>query len=154
MKFLLLLIALLGGTAWADIRPFTVDSLQAIEKERDGRPFVLAFWSSTCTHCPHELRTLGELTRRYPRLDVVLVAADTPDLAPELARLAKEYGLGKQTQWVFADEQAERLRFAVDRRWYGELPRTYFYDAQHRREGRSGVIPREQLEHWVREQVK
>ncbi len=97
---------------------------------------------------------LGELTRRQPKLDVVLVAADTPDLAPQLARLAREYGLAKQAQWVFADEQEERLRFDIDRRWYGELPRTYFYDSQHRRKGHSGVIASEQLERWVREQVK
>ena len=38
------------------------------------------------------------------------------------------YGLGKVEQWVFADPMPERLRFEIDRRWYGELPRTHFYD--------------------------
>lgn len=137
----------------AEIRPFNASSLSAIQAERLGRPFILAFWSATCTHCPQELRTLGQLARRYPKLEVVLVAADSPDLSPQLQELARGYGLEKQAQWVFADEQTERLRFAIDKRWYGELPRTYFYNAQHQREGRSGVIPTEQLERWVQDQT-
>lgn len=148
------LCALLAFTARAEIRPFAVDSLKQIETARQGKAFVLGFWSANCTHCPAELRTLAELARRYPKLDIVLVAADSPAEIPELARLAEEYGLNRQAQWVFADAQPERLRLAIDRRWYGELPRTYLYDRQHRREGRSGVIPAEALERWVVDHVK
>jgi hypothetical protein len=97
---------------------------------------------------------LGQLLKRTPGLEVVLVATDTPAEAAQLARLAAEYGLGRQPQWVFADEQAERLRFQLDRRWYGELPRTYLYDRQHRREGHSGLIPAAQLERWLAANVK
>lgn len=138
----------------AEIRQFVPGSLAAIEAGRVGKPFIATFWSADCTHCPGELKALGELRRRYPALDIVLVATDTPGAAPDLARLAESYGLGRQEQWVFADSQPERLRFEIDRRWYGELPRTYFYDRQHRRQGRSGVIPAGQLEIWAAEQVK
>jgi thiol-disulfide isomerase/thioredoxin len=152
---ILLLVALLAsGLAGADMQPFVSGSLKKIERQHQGRPFILAFWSATCTHCPAELKTLGELTRNHPKLDVVLVAADTPAEVPELEQLAREYGVGKQARWVFADAQPERLRYDIDRRWYGELPRTYLYDARHQRVGRSGVMPREQLEQWVAEHVK
>ena len=77
-----------------------------------------------------------------------------PHEAQQLEKLAQSYGLGKTEQWVFADPQPEKLRFEIDRRWYGELPRTYFFNAKHRREGHSGVIPLERLESWVGEHVK
>lgn len=154
MKRLVLLLALLAGLAEAEVRPFGPGSLQQIQAERSGKPFILALWSATCTHCPSELKALGELSRQHPGLDIVLVAADTPAETPQLEKLAADYGLGRQAQWVFADAQPEKLRFAIDRRWYGELPRTYFFDAQHRREAGSGVMPVERLERWVREHVK
>lgn len=154
MKRLVLLLALLAGVAEADVRPFGPNSLPQIQAERSGKPFILALWSATCIHCPSELKALGELARQHPGLDIVLVAADTPAESPQLERLAADYGLGRQAQWVFADAQPEKLRFAIDRRWFGELPRTYFFDAQHRREASSGVVPVERLERWVREHVK
>lgn len=149
-----LLLTLASSLVRAEIRPFVSGSLQQIQAERAGKAFILSLWSATCTHCPAELKALGELARKHPGLDIVLVAADTPAQMPQLEKLAVSYGLGKQAQWVFADQQAEKLRFEIDRRWYGELPRTYFYDAQHRRQGSSGVIPAERLEQWAAEQVK
>jgi thiol-disulfide isomerase/thioredoxin len=154
MKILLLLMSLMAGLAHAEVRPFLPGSLAQIQAARVGKPFILALWSASCTHCPGELKALGDLARQYAGLEVVLVATDTPELAPQLARLAESYGLGDQAQWVFADAQSEKLRFEIDRRWYGELPRTYFFDARHRREGRSGLIPGERLERWASEHVK
>lgn len=136
-----------------ELRPFASGSLARIEAEHRGKPFILTLWSASCTHCPAELKALGELSRRYPRLPIVLVAADTPAEAPELERLAQSYGLGGQARWVFADAQPERLRMEIDRRWYGELPRTYFYDGR-QRTGRSGALPAEQIEQWIQEHLK
>ena len=154
MRYLLaLLLALMVSAVSAEttVRPFVAGSLAQIQAARQGKPFVLAFWSVGCTHCPAELKTLGELKRRHPKLDVVLVAADTPDDAPQTAQLAKSYGLGKVEQWVFADPMPERLRFEIDRRWYGELPRTHLYDRSHKVEAVSGIVPEERLQRWVHE---
>ena len=154
MKHLALALLLLCGLARADIQPFVPGSLQQIQDERAGRPFILTLWSASCTHCPEELRMLGQLLRKYPATDIVLVSTDTPAESEELARLTRDYGLSRLKQWVFADLQPEKLRFEIDRRWYGELPRTYFFDARHRREAASGLIPRERLERWIKEHVK
>lgn len=146
-----LLLSLAGlAIAGESVRPFVAGSLAKIVAERQGRPFVLAFWSVTCVHCPKELKALGEVRKANPKLDVVLVAADTPEEAPQGAQLAASYGLGDVEQWVFADEPVERLRFAIDQRWRGELPRTHFYDRAHRLESVAGVIPRQRLLAWVK----
>ena len=60
-------------------RPFVSGSLQKIVAERQGKPFILAVWSVTCTHCPEELKALGKLKAAHPALDIVLVAADAPE---------------------------------------------------------------------------
>ncbi len=139
-----------AGAAENVVRPFVAGSLAEIVAARAGKPFAMAFWSVGCAHCPAELKALGALKRQYPKLDVVLVAADSPDEAPEVARLAERFGLGRVEQWVFADPMPERLRFEIDRRWLGELPRTHLYDHLHRLESVSGVVSRRKLATWIR----
>jgi len=136
-----------------NVRPFVTGSLASLVAAHANKPFVLAFWSVTCAHCPSELKVLGELKRQYPKLDVVLIATDSPDDAADSARMAGEYGLGRTEQWVFADERPERLRFEIDQRWLGELPRTYFYDRQHKLESVSGVVPRQILAAWIKKNL-
>jgi thiol-disulfide isomerase/thioredoxin len=160
-QFLLLPIfcamCLFAGTVSAgaeSVRPFVPGSLGKILGERQGKPFILAFWSISCTHCPAELKALGQLKRSYPKLDVVLVAADSPDDAPLAAEMARGYGLEKSPQWVFADAMPERLRFEIDRRWHGELPRTYLYDRQHVVQAFSGLVPPDRLAQWVKDNAR
>ncbi|MFN3397982.1 MAG: hypothetical protein ACK4ZS_05530, partial [Sulfurimicrobium sp.] len=42
-------------SAGEPVRPFVAGSLAKILAARQGKPFVLAFWSVTCTYCPMEL---------------------------------------------------------------------------------------------------
>lgn len=152
---LLVLLVLSGQVAAVDrLQPFVSGSMAKILAQHQGQALIVAFWSVGCTHCPVELKALGALKRRYPALRLVLVAADTPEDAPEIERLASRYGLGKVEQWVFADPVPERLRAEIDRRWWGELPRTHFYDAEHRVEAVSGVVPPARLQGWVKANVK
>ncbi|MFN3397186.1 MAG: hypothetical protein ACK4ZS_01480, partial [Sulfurimicrobium sp.] len=64
------------------------------------------------------------------------------------------FGLGNTGQWIFADDMPERLRFEIDPRWHGELPRTHFYDRAHRVEVVSGVVPPPRLAAWVKANVR
>lgn len=137
-----------------DARVFEPGSLKRIVDERQGKAFVLAFWSIGCTHCPAELKALGALKKMHPKLDVVLVATDSPDDAPQAEKAVQSYGLGKVPQWIFSEDAPERLRFEIDPRWHGELPRTYLYDRAHVVQAVSGVIPPEQLTKWVKENVR
>jgi hypothetical protein len=44
----------------------------------------------------------------------------------------------------------ERLRHEIDKRWYGELPRTYLRGREGRLEAVSGVLGEERLAQWLR----
>ncbi|MGE4630656.1 MAG: hypothetical protein AAEC86_09460 [Pseudohongiellaceae bacterium] len=49
---------------------------------------------------------------------------------------------------MFADNFAERLRFSIDPNWYGELPRSYFFDAKHNMSSHSGIMTKALLPGW------
>lgn len=147
---LLLMLAFMNVTVAAEgIRPFTMGSLAQVLEARAGKPFILVFWSLDCQYCPTELKMLGELKRSHPKLDVILIATDTVNDMPQLVSRAESYGVGKIEQWVFAEDIPERLRFEIDRRWYGEVPRTYFYDRKHQREAKTGLVSKQLVEDWL-----
>ncbi|MBI5660271.1 MAG: hypothetical protein HZC43_12180 [Nitrosomonadales bacterium] len=82
----------------------------------------------------------------------VLIATDSPEQNQEIAQTLQRYRLERAESWVFADSYVERLRFEVDKEWYGELPRTYFFNAQGRVvTSLSGVLDHAQTERWIRE---
>lgn len=145
----LLLFVCTAPLAAQEIRHFTPDSLTRITAARPGRPFVLGLWSITCSHCQDELALLGRLRRTHPRLDLVLVATDTPEDTATIAATLRRHGLDGAEAWVFADDFGERLRFSIDRRWRGELPRTYLYAPDHTTRALSGRPDPAQLEAWI-----
>ncbi|MBM3985748.1 MAG: TlpA family protein disulfide reductase [Planctomycetes bacterium] len=147
------LLALATATASADeLRPFTGDSLPAIKQQFAGRPFILTLWSLTCHHCVKELQTLGRLARSERGLPLVIVSTDTPAEAREIQAALKRFGLGRFDTWVFDDAVPERLRHAIDPGWRGELPRSYLFDAAHRREAHSGLLGEARLKDWLKRQ--
>ena len=143
----------------AQVRPFVRGSHQQIVSAHAGKPFIISFWSLTCTNCRDDLALFGKLVQKYRDLDLILVATDAPEQNQEIAQTLQRYRLGRAgsgriESWVFADSFAERLRFEVDAQWYGELPRTYFYDAQGHVTALSGTLDHAQTENWIRESRK
>lgn len=124
-----------------------------------GRPFIVAMWSLTCTHCVTDLEIFERLAKKYSSFDLVLISTDTPEQEAAIAGTLKQYQLGlpegkhkrqgKVESWVFADSFVERLRFEIDAQWYGELPRTYFFDAAGKSRGISGALDAKETELWV-----
>lgn len=155
MKWLAALLLCLSSVAVAqETRPFVRGSQQAIVAAHQGRPYVLALWSLDCTHCRDDLALLGRLQAKYRTLEIVLVATDTPSREAEIQAVLKQYALQGVESWVFADSYAERLRFEIDAQWYGELPRTYFFDADGKAAAVSGKIRLKPTERWVKEHAR
>ncbi|HJX16783.1 MAG TPA: TlpA disulfide reductase family protein [Acidiferrobacterales bacterium] len=150
-RIVLVLLAALAGAAAqaAELKPFVAGSMQQIRAAHAGRPFVLALWSLTCSHCQEELAQLGALQRRHPQLNVVLISTDTAEDAEALTATLARHGLARAEAWVYADAFAERLRFEIDPRWGGELPRTYLFDRAHAVTARSGALAPAELERWA-----
>lgn len=147
--FMLMMSCTSATIAAETIRPFTPGSLSQVLAQREGKPFILVLWSLECQYCPTELKTLSELKRSHPKLDVVLIATDEVSDTPQLLSRTQSYGIANAEQWVFAEDMPERLRLEIDGRWYGEVPRTYFYDRKHQREVKTGLVSKKFFEDWL-----
>ncbi|MEX2335583.1 MAG: hypothetical protein WD600_15080 [Pseudohongiella sp.] len=132
-----------------DIKPFTAVSFAQIKAVREGQPFVLALWSVDCPPCMVELDLLGRMREQHPALPLVLVSTDAIELQADAEDFLKDYGLADMTSWMFADDYAAPLRYSIDPQWFGELPRSYYFDADHQFEAHSGIMTEAQLRAWL-----
>lgn len=135
-----------------EIKPFVRGSYQQIVSARQGRPFVVSFWSLTCGYCMAEMNLFSKLLKKYPGFDLVLISTDTPEDQPAVRAALSGFSLGKADAWLFADSYTERLRFEIDKAWQGELPRTYLHGAKNDVKAVSGEIGREDIEQWIKAQ--
>ena len=151
----LMVLSFVPPPAWAaqEVKPFVRGSYRQIVSARQGKPFIVNFWSLSCGYCMAELDMLKKLSRKYPKLDLVLISTDTLEEEKELVSdVMAKLSLGKADAWVFADSYTERLRFEVDKQWQGELPRTYFFDAKGKVNAISGKVEQKEVEQWIKEQ--
>jgi thiol-disulfide isomerase/thioredoxin len=146
---LALLLAALPAVA-ADQHPFVRGSWQELRQAHAGRPTIVHFWGLTCAPCLVELPSWGELLRERPRLDLVLVAADArADDQVRMSETLGKAGLSSAERWGFADRFADRLRFEVDPRWRGELPRTLLIAGDGTVTAISGVADLASVRTWL-----
>ena len=134
------------------LNAFVLDSYQKIIESRQA-PFIVNLWSIDCPPCRKELVMLRELSQQYPQLDVVLISTDEPEYRSEVLDVMNELGLGQLEAWHFDDPFVERLRFAIDKTWFGELPRTYFYSLEGEVEAVSGIVELQKLTSWMQQNL-
>jgi thiol-disulfide isomerase/thioredoxin len=126
----------------ATVHPFEPDSMDRIVAEHKGKPFVVVVWSLDCEFCRASLKTLAQARHQRKDLAVVTIStdeADDPDLAPVMRERLGRLGM-EHDAWAFGGMPPERLRYAIDRSWHGEKPRSYWFNSHGERVAYSGVI--------------
>ncbi len=146
---LILLLWASHATASVELQPFMADSIDEIAAARHGQAFIVVLWSVNCPPCLKELIHLQQSKNRFSRSSLVLVATDDRQSVDKVEEILNRYDLGQMDNWMFSGSMPERLRFAIDPFWYGELPRTYFYDDTHQRSAHSGVLTQTMLQQWL-----
>lgn len=134
--------ALAMAASAGPMQPFEPATMQRIVDARQGKPFVLVLWSLDCEYCLTSLDVLSKEMRRRKDLHVVTISTDPvndPQTAPLMNKRLASLGLDKDN-WAFGDVPPERLRYTIDRRWHGEMPRSYWFNAKGERVAYSGVI--------------
>lgn len=138
--------ALFSSPLFADnIQSFGTSTFSELKADLAGKPFVLSLWSVDCLPCRVELEMLGELKKEDPSFPLLLISTDSIENREEAVYILEEYELEGIKSWMFADSFIERLRFSIDPAWHGELPRSYFYSADHSFTAHSGILTREKL---------
>ena len=143
--YMLFFVALLGpapAMAGAGLQAFEADSLVHILEAHKGKPFVLILWSLECEYCQASLQALSQEKRKHRHLHVVTLSTDAAG-DPQAAKLMRTRlaSLGMASDaWAFGAAPAEQLRYIVDPKWHGEMPRSYWFDARGKRVAYSGVL--------------
>lgn len=122
------------------IKTFNPGSYQQILHENAGQPFVLAIWSVDCPSCIRDMNVLSQIRQAHPELKIVMLSTDEPDATQEVKTILARNNLSDLDNWLFGNQDAQKLRFEIDPSWYGELPRTYFFTSSHYRTGKSGAL--------------
>ncbi len=131
-----------------NFKPFTAESFAQIKQSFAGQEFLLGLWSVDCPPCLVELDMMGDLLQDNPDLPFVLISTDPIDERESAYEFLQDFDLAGRETWMFADSFTERLRYTIDPNWFGELPRSYFFDANHDSQSHSGIMTRELLESW------
>ncbi|WP_394780533.1 hypothetical protein [Undibacterium sp.] len=133
------------------IHEFTTDSLGNIIANQKGHPFVLVIWSLDCEFCQSSLDTLSKKKHANKNLRIVTLGTDSMADEQAVSLMKKKLGtLGLSADaWAFGDTPPEQLRYALDKKWHGEMPRSYWFDAQGNSTARSGVITAENFDHLM-----
>lgn len=129
-----------AGADQTELKPFGVGSYQKILASNSHKPFLLIVWSITCSSCLKEMPLISDIHQKNPALTIVMLAADDISEADQIQMILRKNKLSDVENWSYADENTQKLQFEIDPKWYGELPRTYFFDKEHQREGISGVL--------------
>ena len=146
LSSLLLLVSTIANADTPAIKPFASGSYQQILQAHDKQGFMLILWSLDCPTCIKDMELLNQLHKSRPELKIVMVATDELSASSEIQALLAKYQLSDLENWVFADDNNQKLRYEIDPSWYSELPRTYFFSASHQREGISGALTLEQYQ--------
>jgi len=141
--------ALLNISAHAEsstLNAFSTGSYKQILASNANHPFMLVVWSINCSSCLKDMELLSSIHKSRPELKMIMLAADEPSAAEQIQQILEKSQLSGIENWVYAEENTQKLRFEIDPKWYGELPRTYFFDSAHQRTGVSGVLSKEDYE--------
>ena len=140
----------MGGSHAGTLKPFVQGSYASLLAAREDEAFLLVIWSTTCVPCRDEFRLISEIRGTEGDFPVVLVSTDTIADSSVAEQMLSMYKMDDFESWIFAEDNHARLRFEIDPSWYGEMPRSYFCDADHLCAGVSGSLEHQQLLAWVR----
>jgi thiol-disulfide isomerase/thioredoxin len=143
LSVVVILLAMLGSQAQAGepaLKPFVTGSYQQILAGNANQPFMLVVWSITCSSCLKDMPLLNLIHKKRPELKIIMLAADDMSETDQIQPILEKNQLSGIENWVYADENTQKLQFEIDPKWYGELPRTYFFDKTHQRAAFSGVL--------------
>ncbi len=132
------------------IKPFNKKSLSEIEKQNSNSDFLLVLWSVDCPPCFQEFKFLSSYVEQKNSLKLILVSTDNDESLPEIKTMLKNYNLEEQENWYF-NGVSELLRSKIDSKWYGELPRTYFYKNNGEKLTHSGPLNQDILDNWQKQ---
>jgi hypothetical protein len=128
---------------------FTINSFAAIRAHYAGKPLVVHLWGLSCAPCLVELPKLGILRRQRPDLNLVMIQLE-PAPNGATTQLLRRAGLSVVEQWQVVAEPDEHLRYSIDPKWLGDLPRTLLISPRGAITRIRGAADMREVANWLR----
>jgi hypothetical protein len=133
-------------------KAFGEGSWQDLTAAHKGQNLIVHFWSVACAPCLEELPKWGKFLAGNPEAPLVLVNWESrPQPADRIRATLAKAGLEGAENWTLADGFEQKIRFAIDRDWMGELPRTQLIGSDGSMTTLSGAMDFSKLEAWLGE---
>lgn len=113
-----------------DLKLFDVGSFEQVVKKKDKKDHLVILWSFDCPPCIKELQKVSVLNQQYPAYQLTLINTDGLEEQARVKTLLEKYNLLTLDNWIFSGADEEKLRYDIDARWFGDLPRSYFFPIQ------------------------
>jgi thiol-disulfide isomerase/thioredoxin len=149
LKTLLLLLFFSNFSFAYEFMPFEINTKNVIEKKYLNQPLIISFWSIDCPYCIDDLKKLGKALSKNKNVKLITVCVHGKESAKKAERILNLAHLPEHERYQYAEVDEDKLRYSIDPTWYGELPRTYFYDTAHQVTPLSGKISNSFLDAWL-----
>ncbi len=147
---LILSLCLYSYKANAESVAFSKVVFEQIKKQNIGRQWVMLLWSVDCPPCFQELSLIQKIRQKKPDLNIVIINVDdNAEITNERERVLDFYGFSEAINYYFVDGEGDRNRYLIDANWYGELPRSYFVEANGKFHGKSGLVSKPLITQWL-----
>jgi hypothetical protein len=139
LRTFLLLVSFLSSTVQAaDFIALDRQTARRLtEAETYRQPTIVTLWSSDCSHCKKNLQVLADLRKANKNLRVITIAAESANA--ELGPMLDHFAIAGP-RYAYGSDSPEAIAYAIDPIWAGELPRTFLFNGNGKKEKISGVI--------------
>ncbi len=113
-----------------EVSEITIDELNDIIKNREGRVLLINIWATWCVPCKEEYPDLIKISNKYgEQIELIGISIDYPDeveskIIPFLNKLKPNF-----INYVNVENDTERFINNLNPDWSGAIPATFFYDS-------------------------
>jgi hypothetical protein len=139
-------IASAAGLQW-----YSAGSWDAMRQAHASRPWIVHLWGMSCDPCRAEMPAWGRFMRNHRGADVTFIEVEQTTASDVEAVLAQA-GLQASDQWLSTNGFDAEERYAIDRRWGGEIPLTLLISADGQVQTITGTVDFRRLKAWIDKQ--
>jgi thiol-disulfide isomerase/thioredoxin len=130
ISIFLLAASIAQASSPVSLQLFDIGSFEQIVVDKNKQDHLVILWSFDCPPCITELEKISELHLQFPDYQLTLINTDAVDEQVRVKKILQQFNLAGLDNWGFANSDEEKLRYDIDPRWYGDLPRSYFFPLQ------------------------
>ena len=145
ISVLFLTASVVQANSPVSLQTFDIGSFEQIVTDKNQQNHLVILWSFDCPPCITELEKISELHQQFPAYQLTLINTDAVDELVRVKKILKQFNLAELDNWGFANSDEEKLRYDIDPRWYGDLPRSYFFPLQGKIKRLRGALSSDEL---------